>query len=50
MHTSVSNSDFSAEIDFLRAVKNGDIKEVKNFLASGKFYSMILVPGEDECE
>lgn len=50
MDTNVPNSDYSAIIDFLRAVKKGEIKKVKKFLGSGNFNSTILVPGQDECE
>jgi ankyrin repeat protein len=50
MDTSVSDSDFSAIIDFLRAVKTGDTEKVKYFFALGNFAHTILVPGEDECE
>lgn len=50
MDTNASDSDYSAVIDFLRAVKTGNIKQIKEFLSSGKFTPAILVPGEYDCD
>ena len=50
MDPNASKSEYSAVIDFLRAVKTGNFKQIKKFLGSGKFTSTILVPGEDDCD
>ncbi len=50
METNASDSEYSAVIDFLRAVKTGNVKQIKEFLAAVKFTSTILVPGEDDCD
>jgi len=43
-------SDSSIQLTFLRAVKTGNVKQIKKFLASGKFNPTILVPGKDDCD
>ena len=45
MDTNFANPVPSDVIDFLRAVKKGELKKVKEFLKLGKFNSTMLVPG-----
>lgn len=50
MDLNFSTSVTSDVIEFLRAIKKGDIKKVNFFLTLGKFNSTMLVPGEDDCD
>jgi len=49
MDTNASDSEYSAVLTFLRAVKTGNVKQIKKFWHQENS-TPILVPGEDDCD